>query len=54
MLDEFREQWEKEPDLRFAQLIVNTISPTETCQQAYYFEDDELLRSLRACKKAKS
>lgn len=47
MLDAIREQWEKEPDMRLAQLIVGAISPTEPCPQVFYFEDDELLLKLK-------
>ena len=46
MLDAIREQWEKDPDLRLSQLIVNALSPSEPCPQVYYFEDEQLISKL--------
>ena len=47
MLDAIREKWEKEPDLRLSQLVVNAISPSEPCPQVYYFEDEQLFSKLK-------
>lgn len=46
VLNAIREKWEKEPDLRLGQLIVNAISPSEPCPQVYNFEDGHLISKL--------
>ena len=46
ILDAIREKWEKNPDLRLAQLLVNVVSPSEPSPLVYYFEDEQLLSKL--------
>lgn len=38
--------WQKHPDLRLGQLLLNHIDPVSPCPELYYLEDDELLRRL--------
>jgi hypothetical protein len=47
ILDVIREIWEREPDLRLGQIVVNAIRPGEPCPQIFGAEDDELLKGLR-------
>ena len=42
MLQEIRQLWEKNPDLRFGQLICNVV-PEE---KLFYIEDDKMLEEL--------
>lgn len=47
--DEFAELWEKYPDLRFGQLIVNAVKYTQFAhgKDAFYMEDDEFMEVLK-------
>jgi hypothetical protein len=57
MLDQIREIWERTPDLRLGQLLVNTInrerqqrvphSGGELLNVLFYMEDEELLARLK-------
>jgi len=47
ILDVVREIWEREPDLRLGQIVVNAVRPSEPCPQIFYAEDDDLLKGLR-------
>lgn len=40
--------WERDPDLRLGQLIVNTIRPSRPAPQVFGFEDTELEKRLSA------
>lgn len=40
------EVWQRQPDLRLGQLLLNHIDPVSPCPQLYYIEDDDLLRRL--------
>jgi uncharacterized protein YihD (DUF1040 family) len=46
MLEALRAVWEKNPDLRLMQLIVNACHASAA--DLFYYEDDELLKGLRA------
>ena len=48
VLDKLRDVWQKNPDLRLAQLIVNVSGRTQPCPEIFYLEDDVLLRGLTA------
>ncbi len=48
ILNEIRRIWTACPDLRLSQIIVNVIRSPEPCPQVFYFEDEELLKRLRA------
>ena len=43
ILDRIRQVWNKHPDLRILQLLVNTL---EDDSMVYYVEDDDLFRRL--------
>ena len=47
ILDIVREIWEREPDLRLGQVVVNAIRPSEPCPQIFGAEDDDVLKGLR-------
>ena len=49
ILHYLRLHWEKNPDLRLGQIIVNLVKNTETvsCPEVFYFEDDALLEWLK-------
>jgi hypothetical protein len=38
--------WQKQPDQRLGQLLLNHLSPVSPCPELYYMEDDTLLRQL--------
>jgi len=38
--------WEKNPDLRLGQLLLNHMNPDSAEPELYYLEDDALLRRL--------
>jgi len=44
ILDKLKEKWEKNPDLRFCQLLHNTIYPSTI--PMFYLEDDILLELI--------
>ena len=44
VLEEIREIWEKYPDLRLGQLLLNT---AERANMLYYIEDDALVQALK-------
>ncbi len=46
MLRLLEQVWQKQPDLRLCQLLVNHVRPTSPCPEIYYVEDDVLLRRL--------
>jgi hypothetical protein len=43
-----REVWQRYPDLRLGQLIVNAVQPEEPCSQVYSVEDTTLVRKLES------
>ena len=45
--------WEKNPDMRLAQIIVNASRPAVPCPQIFYVEDDVLLQGLLQLSKEK-
>jgi uncharacterized protein YihD (DUF1040 family) len=47
VLDELRKAWEKNPDLRLCQLIVNLAKPPHPTPEIFYLEDDVLLSRLK-------
>jgi uncharacterized protein YihD (DUF1040 family) len=53
MLPVLRTIWEKNPDLRLAQIIVNAARPEVPCPQIFYVEDDMLLQGLHQLSKEK-
>lgn len=46
VLDKLREVWERNPDLRLAQLIVNAAGAIGPCSDIFYLEDEVLLHGL--------
>lgn len=46
ILDKLREVWERHPDLRLTQLVVNVAGATPPCPEIFYLDDDALLRGL--------
>ena len=46
IIELLREVWKQSPDLRLAQLIVNSLPPGEPCPRVFYAEDDVVERSL--------
>ncbi|ADB15124.1 hypothetical protein Psta_0434 [Pirellula staleyi DSM 6068] len=46
ILEVLREIWEREPDLRLGQIVVNAILPSDPCPQIFSAEDDVLLAGL--------
>ncbi len=38
--------WEKNPDLRLMQLLINSIQPKDPCSELYYYEDTNLEKQL--------
>ena len=40
------EVWQKNPDWRLGQLLLNHINPVSPCPELYYIADDALLRRL--------
>lgn len=38
--------WEKNPDLRLMQLLINAIQPKDSCSELYYYEDTNLEEKL--------
>lgn len=41
------EKWRNYPYLRFGQLIVNIINPTEPCPEVFYVDDQEFYERLK-------
>ena len=48
VLDKLREVWEKNPNLRLVQLLVNAAGASQPCRDMFNLEDDILLRDLAA------
>jgi uncharacterized protein YihD (DUF1040 family) len=46
ILQALKEEWERNPEMRLTQLIVNLVKPNEPCPQVFYFEDAMLLEVL--------
>jgi uncharacterized protein YihD (DUF1040 family) len=46
LLETIEKAWDKYPDLRLSQLLVNAIKPSEPCPEIYYLEDSQLLKKL--------
>lgn len=38
--------WQRQPDLRLGQLLLNHVDAVSHCPELYYIEDDALLRRL--------
>lgn len=47
ILNELREVWTSNPDLRLCQLIVNVVNPKQSSPEVFYIEDDEFRSRLR-------
>ena len=47
LMAELQAHWQRNPNLRLTQLLVNLIASPIPCPQVFYFEDDELLQRLR-------
>lgn len=47
LMAELQAHWQRNPNLRLTQLLVNLIASPIPCPEVFYFEDDELLRLLR-------
>jgi hypothetical protein len=43
VLSTIREAWEKHPNMRLTQLLINAIRPTEPCAEIYNIEDSRLI-----------
>ena len=46
VLEAIRLAWEKYPDLRLGQLIVNAVRPKEPCSEIFSIEEPELIKGL--------
>lgn len=46
VLKKIRKYWEKYPDLRLTQLIVNIVNPEQPCPEVFYMEDNTLVERL--------
>ena len=46
ILGVLRDIWERNPDLRLGQIVVNAIRPGEPCPQIFSAEDEALLAGL--------
>lgn len=46
VLDAVREVWERDPDLRLGQLIVNAIRPRHPVPEVFYAEDERVVAGL--------
>ena len=46
MVLQLQEIWEKHPDMRLGQLIVNAVRPKEPCPEVYSIEDNVLEHRL--------
>jgi uncharacterized protein YihD (DUF1040 family) len=51
-IEQLKEAWERNPDLRLSQLVLNAASaasdqPISRCPELFYMEDDVLLTGLR-------
>ncbi|MGD9710507.1 MAG: hypothetical protein AB7V46_00365 [Thermomicrobiales bacterium] len=47
MLLDLAAVWQKSPDLRLGQLLVNLVRPSEPCPQIFSIEDAELHKNIR-------
>ena len=52
MLDLIREIWQRSPDLRLTQLLINAAGPSDPCAELYQLEDTKLMKKLEAFGKA--
>jgi hypothetical protein len=43
-----REVWQRYPDMRLGQLLVNAVQPSEPCSELYSIEDSRLVRKLES------
>lgn len=43
-----REIWQRHPDYRLTQLIINAVQPADPCAELYQIEDTVLARKLEA------
>ena len=46
--EQIRELWEKVPDWRLGQIIVNAVGPSESCPELFQIEDTDLQLALPA------
>ena len=46
MLQLLQAVWQKQPDMRLGQLLLNSLDPVSSCPELYYIEDDRLLQRL--------
>jgi hypothetical protein len=46
VLAALKEVWERDPDLRLGQLMMNAVKPESPCREMFYIEDDMLLQGL--------
>ena len=46
ILNQIREVWEKVPDWRLGQLVVNAIEPKQPCPEIFFLEDSRLEKLL--------
>lgn len=46
VLDALREQWQKHPDQRLGQLILNAVQREDRCPALYYLEDEALITAF--------
>ena len=48
ILEQVRVLWEKNPDWRLCQLVVNVAKPTAPCPQIFNVEDEAFQKNLEA------
>lgn len=48
ILDLIADIWQRHPDYRLTQLIMNAANPRDPCPELYYLDDDELRKRLEA------
>jgi hypothetical protein len=46
-----REIWQRHPDLRLGQLLINAVQPATPCPELYAVEDTALVRKLESLAK---
>lgn len=48
LLQKLEVAWDKNPELRFAQLMVNVIKPKEPVPEIFYINNDDLMNKVNS------
>ncbi|HEY4262957.1 MAG TPA: hypothetical protein VGM98_22545 [Schlesneria sp.] len=46
LLEAIRDLWQRQPEMRLGQLLVNVMRPSQPCPEVFHVEDDQLARKL--------